>query len=211
MNTASTYEKQHQEILVPCAAELQNLLESYLAGMPRVDRISVRAKSPASFLKKAQKIEDGSVVYPDPLGQIQDQIGARVIVFFTSDVEPTSERIQKYLTYIEKTTKEPKTEAEFGYFGRHYILSLPPDCVPANKQIQQAPPVFELQIRTLFQHAWSEAQHDIGYKPVQPLNADQKRRFAFTAAQAWGADRIFEELFDEVGSLSSTPRADPPI
>jgi hypothetical protein len=27
-----------------------------------------------------------------------------------------------------------------------------------------------------------------------PLTSDEERQMAFTAAQAWGADRIFEEL-----------------
>ena len=61
------------------------------------------------------------------------------------------------------------------------------------------PKFFELQIKTLFQHAWSEAEHDIGYKEGQkPLDLDQKRRLAFTSAQAWGADRVFDELFREL-------------
>jgi putative GTP pyrophosphokinase len=42
------------------------------------------------------------------------------------------------------------------------------------------------------------AEHDLGYKPgAVPLTPDEKRRLAFTAAQAWGADRIFDELFHE--------------
>ncbi len=36
----------------------------------------------------------------------------------------------------------------------------------------------------------------VGYKPgSQPLSSDQKRKMAFTSAQAWGADQIFEEMF----------------
>jgi len=198
MNLEEEYQARHRDVLVPSAAELQKLLEGYLAGMPRIDRISVRAKSLTSFLKKSQKQEAGAAVYSDPLGEIQDQIGARAIVFFTSDVEPTSQRIQRYFRHIEKATKEPESEAEFGYFGRHYILALPKDCVPASIPIERAPRVFELQVRTLFQHAWSEAQHDLAYKPSQILTPDQKRRFAFTAAQAWGADLIFEKLFAEL-------------
>jgi hypothetical protein len=31
----------------------------------------------------------------------------------------------------------------------------------------------------------------------EPLNSDEKRRLAFTSAQAWGADIIFDELFKE--------------
>ena len=53
-------------------------------------------------------------------------------------------------------------------------------------------------MKTLFQHAWSEAEHDLGYKPgTVPLTSDEKRRLAFTAAQSWGADRVFDELFQE--------------
>ena len=130
--------------------------------------------------------------------QIQDQIGARVIVFYTSDVEPVGERILKYCRHIEVATKEPNTDAEFGYFGKHFVLALPPDCVPGGIEIERAPKFFELQIRTLFQHAWSEAEHDLAYKPAETLSPDQKRRFAFTAAQAWGADRILEELAQEL-------------
>lgn len=199
MSIEQLYQTRYSDALTPCATELQKLLEGHLAGMPRVDRISVRAKSPTSFLKKAAKQDNGAAVYVDPLGQIQDQIGARVIVFFTSDVEPTSQRIQKYFQHIEKKLKEPESEAEFGYFGKHYILALPSDCVPARLPMEQAPEVFELQIRTLFQHAWSEAEHDLAYKPTHVLTPDQKRRFAFTAAQAWGADLIFQDLFSELG------------
>jgi putative GTP pyrophosphokinase len=49
-------------------------------------------------------------------------------------------------------------------------------------------------------HVWSEANHDLGYKQIAdaaPLPPDATRRLAFTAAQAWGADRIFDELLRE--------------
>jgi hypothetical protein len=39
-------------------------------------------------------------------------------------------------------------------------------------------------------------EHDLGYKPGDKvLNPDDKRKLAFTSAQAWGADLIFDELF----------------
>ena len=62
------------------------------------------------------------------------------------------------------------------------------------------PQFFELQLKTLFQHAWSEAEHDLAYKPSEPLSTLQQRQIAFTAAQAWGADQIFEQLHAELGS-----------
>jgi GTP pyrophosphokinase len=204
----ATYEKRYREVLVPAAAKLQEMLTSNFASVKRVDRIAARAKSPDRFLEKAEKRnEDGSLKYRDPLGEVQDQIGARIIVFYTSDVEPASERVLKYFRHIEEATIEPETEAEFGYFGRHYILTLPEDTIPSKVGLSDAPRVFELQVRTLFQHAWSEAEHDIGYKPTRPLTPDQKRRFAFTAAQAWGADLIFQGLCEELKSETTETRA----
>jgi GTP pyrophosphokinase len=195
----SEYVTRYQNVLVPAAAELQRMLETHVHGLPRIDRVSVRAKSPDRFMRKAQKTEkDGSPKYKDPLGEIQDQIGARVIVFYTDDVDPVSKRVLKYFRHIEEAKIEPESEVEFGYFGRHYILAFPPDVVPSGVPLASAPSVFELQVRTLFQHAWSEAEHDLGYKPDKPLSADQKRRFAFTAAQAWGADHIFQVLYYEL-------------
>ncbi|MNL70650.1 hypothetical protein D3C87_1956870 [compost metagenome] len=67
----------------------------------------------------------------------------------------------------------------------------------------KVPEFFELQVKTLFQHAWSEAEHDLAYKPSEPLSTLQQRQIAFTAAQAWGADQIFEQLHTELGSSHS--------
>ncbi|CCV15560.1 hypothetical protein [Mesorhizobium sp. STM 4661] len=90
----------------------------------------------------------------------------------------------------------PQHQWEFGYFGRHHILIMPSDLYGAAEDRTLVPDVFELQIKTLFQHAWSEAEHDLGYKPgEQPLDREDERLLAFTSAQAWGADRIFDDLF----------------
>jgi putative GTP pyrophosphokinase len=88
----------------------------------------------------------------------------------------------------------PESENEFGYEGRHFILFVPQDVVDESVGADESLEFFELQIKTLFQHAWSEAEHDLGYKPLSTLTSEQKRRLAFTAAQAWGADLIFDEL-----------------
>jgi putative GTP pyrophosphokinase len=40
----------------------------------------------------------------------------------------------------------------------------------------------------------------LAYKPSEPLTPHQQRQIAFTAAQAWGADEIFEQLHADLGS-----------
>lgn len=194
----TTYRRRFISILSPIAGKLEDVLRDHLTGTPRIDRIAARAKSPSRFVAKAGKRLGGEAKYPDPLSQIQDQIGARIIVFYEQDVQVVSTIIDKYYHRLEKHAHVPENEWEFGYFGLHYVLALPLDAVPAHVAIDQAPQQFELQIKTLWQHAWSEANHDLGYKPVDELRADYRRRLAYASAQAWGADRTFADLFSEI-------------
>ena len=194
-----------ENYLVSIAAELETHITELLVeeGVSRVDRVSARAKEVDSFLRKLDKTNyDGSQKYSNPFVQIQDQIGARVTVFYESDVGRVSTLlVNKYFRSIEYIDKIPDTDWEFGYFGRHFILALPTDVMPDSfEDIDGLPQFFELQIKTLFQHAWSEANHDLGYKKPEREEPEQlKRRLAFASAQAWGADRLFQELHSEIG------------
>jgi ppGpp synthetase/RelA/SpoT-type nucleotidyltranferase len=190
------YRERH-EALSNTAIALHIYVTMLLTGHLRIDRISARAKDIKSFLDKAAKKEKGKAKYEDPLNQIQDQIGFRIITFFKSDVERLDAVVKRYFRFMEYKDHVPDSEWEFGYFGRHYILLLPTE-VNQDGTAGMVPRFFELQIKTLFQHAWSEAEHDLGYKPGEdPLTRDQKRKLAFTSAQAWGADQMFDDLFRE--------------
>ena len=194
--------KQRFDNLVTVAAKLESFIEERLLEIPHIDRVSARAKTPDSFATKAAKVcPDGQAKYQVPLQQIQDQIGARITVFYRNDVEIVADVVERYFRPIERKEIVPDSLSEFGYFGRHWILVLPDDVIPQMIDPSQIPRFFELQVKTLFQHAWSEANHDLGYKANGSLTTDQHRRFAFTAAQAWGADRVFEELRAELASV----------
>ncbi len=193
------YRRRYAEALVRIAGQLAEHLATHLNGQRRIDRVVARAKGVDKFLQKAVKLTDEKrPKYLEPLSQIQDQIGARIVVFYKSDVDPVEKIVLKYFRAIEMRTLVPESESEFGYAGRHLVLALPADVVPDDVDSSLVPDFFELQIKTLFQHAWSEADHDLGYKPGETgLTGDQKRLVAFTAAQAWGADHIFDQLFLE--------------
>lgn len=190
-----TYRKRHTLVLSPLAQDLGKLIEEYFADVPRIDRVACRAKSVERFLEKANKVEEGRGKYSDPLNQIQDQLGARIVTYYSDDVGRISEIVEKYFRPIESKVIVPDSESEFGYFGRHYILIIPEDAFTEGIDKDDAPNFFELQIKTLFQHAWGEANHDLGYKPDRQLSSEEKRKIAFTSAQAWGADMIFNELY----------------
>jgi putative GTP pyrophosphokinase len=198
MTLEEEYTKRFETVLVPLSIKLEELLRDYFSEAVRIDRISTRAKSVSRFIDKAKKDEGGKPKYSNPMSQIQDQIGARIITFYLSDVDNIAEMVTKYFSPIEEKIHISENESEFGYVGKHFILFTPSDIFDEKIKKQDAPKFFELQIKTLFQHAWSEANHDLGYKPDVSLTGHQKRRMAFTAAQAWGADHIFDELFKEI-------------
>lgn len=201
---AAEYGDRYENALKPTANALRDHFADLLSTEPRIDRVTARAKDPSSFLKKAQALTDGKPKYSEPLAQIQDQIGIRIITFFRTDVDRLDGIIRSYFKTIEFRDRIPESEWEFGYFGRHYVLVLPTDVKGDGIDKSTLPDFFELQVKTLFQHAWSEAEHDLGYKPGStPLSADGKRKLAYTSAQAWGADHIFDELFRARGTAGS--------
>lgn len=200
-NLENSYRERYAQYLVPVAERLEVHLKECLSSSPRVDRICTRAKSISRFMQKVTKQENGQTKYADPLNQIQDQIGARVVTFYSSDVVRIAGDIRRYFRPIESKVLIPDGDSEFGYIGQHFILLLPSDVLVGIQYNE--PNFFELQIKTLFQHAWAEAEHDLGYKTSVPLTSLQKRKIAFTAAQAWGADQIFDELFQELNAVQT--------
>ena len=192
------YIEKYQTYLSPSAKRLETHLKQLLLGVPRIDNICTRAKSLDRFLGKAKKLDEetGKFKYELPLDEIQDQVGARIVVFYLSDVKVISELVKKQFATVENTVKQPLSDKEFGYFGEHFILALPTDVT--HDLHTDSSNVFELQIKTLFQHAWSEAEHDSSYKAPSEMTKDERRLVALTSAHAWAADRIFDDFFKQI-------------
>ena len=194
------YTSRSSAILEPLATSVERHLMEHLRGQPRVDSIRARAKSADRFMAKAAKLNaDRTAKYSDPLNQIQDQVGARIVVFYLGDVERIcNDIVRRYFRSIEDRAIVPDSPKEFDYEGQHFILFVPSDLIRSGWTKGTYPTFFELQIKTLFQHSWAEANHDLAYKAPADLTVDQRRMVAFSAAQAWGADRMFQDLASEL-------------
>ena len=188
------YKERYDKYLYPISNSLEVYVRDCVNNYPRIDRVVARAKGIDSFIDKAFEEEDGILTYHDPLNQIQDQIGVRIICFYKSDVPLVQKIVKDYFALVEEEKIVPENESQFGYEGVHYILIIPDDFRNPSLQKDECTEFFELQIKTLYQHAWSEANHDLSYKTEEDLTREQLRKIAFTAAQSWGADRIFNEL-----------------
>ena len=177
---------------IPALEEMKTSLEAGLVealdGVAHVDRASFRVKTQESFASKARR-------YQHPLTDIEDQVAGRVLVFFHSDIASVSQIVCSRWNVVEAVHKAPEKDAEFGYESRHHVFVIPEHLKSGIwNASDEMPTTFEVQIRTLFMHAWAEPQHDLGYKSSSDLSHDVRRQLAWIAASAWGADRAFEEV-----------------
>lgn len=185
-------------LLQHVAGRLEADLLEHFHEVAHIDRISVRVKGVNSFVEKAtiRKIDPP---YSHPLAEIEDQVAGRVLVLFTSDLDPTIRRVAELVNPVEEDHKRPTRYNEFDYESVHGIYAIPPQYLPTNWGEQEdMPKTFELQVRTLFQHAYAEPQHDLGYKADVPLGNEERRELAWIAASAWGADQALDRVREKL-------------
>ncbi|GGF46823.1 hypothetical protein GCM10011519_21040 [Marmoricola endophyticus] len=164
--------------------------------------VTGRVKSVQSFAGKAVRPgTDGAPMYADPLGEITDAIGVRVITYVAADVDAVAELLGEELLVDADRDLGEQTEREgrFGYRSRHLLVRTRPedaDAVPPVLLGQQA----SVQLRTVLQHAWAEFEHDIRYKGTVPESYAREldRRFTLAAGLLELADREFSEIRDRM-------------
>ncbi|KYH46017.1 DUF429 domain-containing protein [Branchiibius sp. NY16-3462-2] len=158
--------------------------------------VTGRAKSVTSFAEKAARTADGVALYDDPLHQIHDTIGLRVITYVPSDVAAVAELLADDAVILDDRDmgRETASEGRFGYASRHLSIQLTPEDQREHPAIGQR--AIQVQIRTVLQHAWAEFEHDIRYKGTVPeeFRADFDRRFTLAAGLIELADQEFATI-----------------
>lgn len=188
---------QNKELYNACGSSIQRLLTTLLqqAKIP-VHSIQYRIKEQASFLNKCQDSR-----YTAPLDEITDVCGLRVITYTNKDVDDICRIIEKHF-FIDWDHSVNKADLlhdnEVGYLSVHYIAKLN----QARARLEEYMPYcnirFEIQVRTLLQHAWAEIEHDRSYKFSGELPQDIKRRFFLVAGTLELMDREFNALAQEI-------------
>jgi len=175
--------------------------------------VTGRTKSLESFAAKAERRHDGKLLHPNPLVEITDQIGVRVITFVPDDVTAVAKLLAEELAVIDDRDmgQETARAGRFGYASRHLLVS-----VDASRTIPAAYASLRrrsasVQIRTVLQHAWAEFEHDIRYKGTVPEEHahDLDRRFTLAAGLLELADREFSAIRDRLQQALPEKPADP--
>ena len=124
------------------------------------------------------------------LSDITDILGARIITFYTDDVDRIA-AMSEQLFEIDWTNSVDKRRLHqldsFGYNSLHYICRLP------GYEYR-----FELQLRTTLQHAWAAINHDTGYKSGVEIPREYMRRMNRLAGMLEMVDDEFSRIRMEI-------------
>jgi ppGpp synthetase/RelA/SpoT-type nucleotidyltranferase len=207
------YAMAHADLVVAGAEALAlvtNLLDD--AGINYLT-VSGRTKSIASFAEKAVRTVDGVRLYADPLREIGDQLGVRVITYVRDDVDAVADLLADQVVVRDDRDlgRETASEGRFGYASRHLQITLDAarENHPAYARLSGRN--IQVQIRTVLQHAWAEFEHDIRYKGTVPSEHahDFDRRFTLAAGLLELADQEFTTIRSRLrGPVSRTEQPD---
>ncbi len=202
-----------QPALVEAGRQFVDLVTAILdeAGINYLS-VTGRTKGVASFAEKAGRTVGGRPVFTDPLREITDQIGIRVITYVHSDVSAVAELLSDQVVVKEDRDmgQETASEGRFGYASRHLLIEL--DAAREGDRAHAAlrGRVAQVQVRTVLQHAWAEFEHDIRYKGDVPDEhaRDLDRRFTLAAGLLELADQEFSAIRERLRSSATPPRHD---
>ncbi|WP_122261807.1 GTP pyrophosphokinase [Ornithinimicrobium cerasi] len=165
--------------------------------------VSGRTKSVTSFAAKTQRAvaaAQGAAI--DPLRQITDLVGARIITYVREDVRAVADLLHENYTVLEDRDlgEETASAGRWGYASRHLLLSADPVGPDGALPPYEATRCVSVQLRTVLQHAWAEFEHDIRYKGTIPPEQvpDMDRRFTLAAGLLELADSEFTAIRDRL-------------
>ena len=195
------------------AADFLGAIEDVLsdAGLT-YDHVTARVKEWRSLRSKSRKRRpDGTLMYPHPWQDIHDLIGVRVTTYHSTEIPRIIEALTEVFEVRRSVDKTAQTRVSgsFGYGSHHLILRVPPARVTPVLQAY-AGREFEVQIRTVLQHAWAEFEHDIRYKRrgnTGKLAPEVDRAFTLAA----GLIELADQQFDLIAAQQSATDTTAPI
>lgn len=194
-NTYHDFIRQHPNAADEFADAIEDLLND--AGII-FDRVATRVKTWPSYKAKAKKKRtDGTLMYPNPWEDIKDLIGVRITVFNSNTIPKAIEVLGDSFTVVRSVNKTAETRVSGGFgYGSHHLILEPTDVIEELAPYKGR--TFEVQIRTVLQHAWAEFEHDIRYKQgPSPTPAQVDRLFTLAA----GLIELADQQFDEIAAL----------
>lgn len=200
-------------VLLP---EFGKSLESLLSGLLEADgiafhRVDHRVKSKESVERKIARPRKGmNDAGPRTLATLTDLLGIRVVTYFRDEVDAVAKIVEEQFTIDQANSVDKRAALEadrFGYLSLHYVAELSPNRVSLPEYQKFGGIKFEVQIRSILQHAWAEIEHDLGYKSQAAVPRAIRRQFSRLAGILELVDDTFVTIRQDIGQYQDTTQS----
>ena len=191
--------KKHER-LTPAVVELiRGLLKTR-----GIEFLSVegRTKTESSAIEKCDRKR-----YNNPIEQLTDLSGIRIVTYLESQALQIAEVIRNTFE-IDKTNSLDRDEilgsGRIGYRSVHFVCELgrPRANLPEYDGLDGLK--FEIQLRTVLQHAWAELAHDRSFKLGLDLPKAIQRKLNLHAGMLEVVDSAFDDIARDIDNYSSS-------
>ncbi|NOR46176.1 MAG: hypothetical protein GQ534_11375 [Candidatus Delongbacteria bacterium] len=202
MDSIEQYEKIRPKH-IDFKAKLLDLIKSLLDSKGiNYHLVEGRVKSTNSF---ADKIKRKGNKYPNPLNDIKDLVGLRIIVYYQRDIDIVNNLLRENFRIDEENTVNKSlslNDDQFGYLSNHYVVKLKGTRAELPEWNTFKTISAEIQLRTVLQHSWAAISHELQYKSKSEVPSTLKRRLYRLAGLFELADEEFGTVKKEQQALS---------
>jgi putative GTP pyrophosphokinase len=197
---------------LPQYERLANVGVSLLTSMLKkkgIEYLSIEGR-PKSFASATEKAKRKG--YSKPKEQMTDLAGIRVVTFLEEQVRQVVSVIEE-LFEVDRANSMNRAESlghdRMGYRSTHFVCVLGErrNALPEYEALGDLK--FEIQLRTVLQHAWAELAHDrsFKFKTILPVNLQRKLNLYSGLLEVvdGGFDQIAIEIDKYQSSIQSAP------
>lgn len=187
---------------------LADVLQTTITNLLKISNINfltvgARVKTLDSLTSKIERKRYNTIE------EITDIVGVRVITYLESDIDLVNGVIKSAFKIYEDQSINKSEELDvdqIGYRSIHHICDLGKKRFELTEFKLFEGMKFEIQVRTILQHAWAEIEHDRSYKFFGDLPNHYRRRVNLLAGTLELVDREFSTLAKDIDAYSETQK-----
>ena len=201
------YKEQYEPLYKILAQRIADLLQDLLTEeLIPVAYIEQRAKKSESLLDKLKRKH-----CKEPLEEIKDLAGIRVVTYYNDDVSRVCDIVSREFNVDPLHSNDKINELEvdeFGYRSFHLVCGFkePRSNLPEWKRLSSL--CFEVQVRSVLQHAWAAISHKLDYKSTSQAPQEIRRGLYRLSALLELADQEFASIRDRAAGVVAQYRQD---